>query len=232
MYRGLLPNILVSLGLAIILLGTSLPILEWQIGDIVADYPPTYEVHAQSSPWKTRLGDSLDRGIFVSVGKFFVSQNGRECSLKSVNFIVERSQKDEEIEHLILSIDKNIMLLIEWIPGGFILSVIYIWWFTLWNKRPVWKAIVLAFVFTIIAGIIYVEITQIFRLLLPRVVPLASAGTLDCYDGTLTFSAVLSKIHYETLAVLFIGIILEAGALVIILRNIIKAVFERKRASK
>ena len=52
-------------------------------------------------------------------------------------------------------------------------------------------------------------------------------GFLDCY-GTLTFAVALSKVHYETFVILLIGILLELGGIVVILRQIMKAITNRK----
>ncbi len=49
----------------------------------------------------------------------------------------------------------------------------------------------------------------------------------DCYSGTVTFNVALSKVHYEMPILLFAGILLELGALGIMVRQIIKAIIER-----
>ncbi len=50
------------------------------------------------------------------------------------------------------------------------------------------------------------------------------------YYGTITFTARLLKVHYEMLAVLFTGVCLELGAVAVILRQIIKAIMQRKES--
>jgi hypothetical protein len=45
------------------------------------------------------------------------------------------------------------------------------------------------------------------------------------------FNVGLSKVHYEMTIVLFLGICLGLAALVVILRQIIKAIIERKESS-
>jgi len=55
-------------------------------------------------------------------------------------------------------------------------------------------------------------------------------GSLWCLQGA--FNAELSKIHYETLLVLFAALLAEVGAIVVMLRQIIKAIMQRKESSK
>ena len=52
------------------------------------------------------------------------------------------------------------------------------------------------------------------------------------YSGTFTFSAKLSGVHFEMLAVLFTGVGLELGAVVVILNQIRKAIMQRKESAK
>lgn len=230
MHRGLLPTIFICLGYTIILLATLMPILEWQVSDVTSDLPSTFEVRTQPSPWQTRLGDSLDHGIYVSIGKFHVFQNGKECSLKDTKYVVKRSPKDEALERVMSNIDKNMLWLIIWILGEFILSIIYIWCFALWYRHPIWDAVGFSIVFTLIAVAVYNGVTQILRVLLPRVAPLVSAGILDCYNGTITFTATLSKIHYESMGVFLVGVLLEVGALGIMVNQVIRAIAKRNGA--
>jgi hypothetical protein len=109
-----------------------------------------------------------------------------------------------------------------------ILTVVYLWWSTIFYQR---RSMLDAIIFTVILGIFYVGLNQGVRPLLPRIVDFKYLGTtLDCYHGTITFSASLAEIHYETLIVFFAGILLELGALGIMVRQIIRAVVERKNA--
>jgi len=230
MQRALLPSSLASLGFIIILLALKMPLFEWQISEIVTDFPSAYEIHIQPSPWSARLGDSLNDSLYISLGNVYVTKDGISCSHENLNFLVRRSQSDETLERISLNLtEKNGRWLYVWGARIIILSGIYIWWFTIFYQR---RSIFLAFLFTIIAGVFYVWLTQIVRPLLPRVVPLEYLGGLDCYHGTVTFNARLLKIHYETLIVFVSGILLELGALGIILRQIMKAIIERKDSSK
>jgi hypothetical protein len=230
MLRSLLPSILASLGFVIISLAKSMTLFEWKISEIATDFPPTYQVHILPSPWTTRVGDSLDDDLYISFGRVYVSTEGASCRSEDLNFIIRRSQKDEALERVALNFtEQNSQWLYEWGARVIILSGIYIWWFTIFYER---RSIFLALLFSVIAGVFYVTLTQIVRPLLPRVVPLEYLGTLECYRGTVTFNAGLSKIHFETVLVFFAGILLELGAVGIMVRQIIKAVIERKESSK
>ncbi len=227
MHRSFLPFLLVSLGYAIALLATTMPLFEWQISEVVTDFPSTYEVHVHPSPWTARLGDSLDHGLYITFGQLYVSKDGENCRY-NMNIVVKRSWIERTLEQLSQSLDGFIAWLYEWNCIEIVLSVVYVWWFTIWYKRPVGEA----FVFTIIAGLFNFELTQILRELLPRVIPFASVGTLDCYHGIVTFAARLSKVHYETLFVFGAGILAQLGAFGMMLGQIIKATIERKESPK
>lgn len=220
MHRNLLPAILVSIGFAIAFLATALPLFEWQITGSSMDFPSTYSIQIQPSPWLARVGDSLDRGLFVSLGKVYVSKNGRDCRHEDVHIVVNRSQTDETLETVALNINKNISWLLDWNWIVIVLSILYIWWFTIWYKRPIWEAAV----FTIVIAVSYYEFTQIVRLVLPR---LGHLGTLECDPGTVTLSAKLSRVHYEMPIMFLVGILLELGALFAMARQMIKALVEK-----
>ena len=227
--RSLLPSILASLGFFIILLATSIPLFEWQTDEIVTDFPSDYEVHVVPSPWVTRLGDSLDDSNFISLGKVYVSRDGQSCNHEDLNFMVRRSENDEALEHISLNFtEKNSQWLYVWGARIIILSGIYIWWFTIWFER---RSFFLAMVFTMIAAVFYVGLTQVVRPLLPRVVPIEYLGSLDCYRGTVTFTARLVKVHYETIIMFLMGILLELGAVRMMLCQIIRTAVEIKQIS-
>src|SRR5512138_190378 len=98
--RSLLPIVLASLGSFAILLAISMPLFEWQINEIVTDFPEAYDVHVLPSPWTTRFGDSFNDNSFVSSGRIYVSKNGASCSSDDLNFVAKRSQKDEALEQV------------------------------------------------------------------------------------------------------------------------------------
>jgi len=95
MHRSFIPFLLASIGYSIVLLATSLPLFEWQINDVVADYPPVFEV--QLSPYRvtTRLGEDLD--VRLLRGKVYVSKDGNNCRYGDVNIVFKRSQSDEKL---------------------------------------------------------------------------------------------------------------------------------------
>lgn len=229
MFRSLLPSVLASLGSFLILLATSMPLFEWQTGEISTDFPPTYEVHVLSSPWVTRLGDSLDDSNFISLGKVYVSKDGQTCKHEDLNFMLGRSENDKTLERISLNFtEKNSQWLYVWGARIIILAWIYICWFTIWYRR---HSILLALVSLSIAVLLYVGLTQVVRPLLPRVVPVEYLGSLDCYRGTVTLIARLVKVHYETMFVFLGGIMLELAAIGMMLRQVIRAVTERKAQS-
>jgi hypothetical protein len=226
MYRSLYPFILASIGFTAFILVTSMPLFEWQISDIATDFPSTYEVVVSPSPWMARLGDSLNDGSYV-FGEVSISMDGKGCLKEDLTFIVRRSAQDKSFDQIWLNIYKNISWLSGWSWVEVILSSIYILWFLLWSKQG---RILHAIILTGIAVILFLNLTQILRLVAPFPFP-HYFGTVHCYHGTVTFNAELSKIHYETPIILLVGILLECGAVVIMLRQITKAIIERKKTS-
>jgi len=120
---------------------------------------------------------------------------------------------------------KNISWLAGWSLTEIILSVLYIWWFVIfYNRYSFWKAIGLT-----------VFVLFIFLNLIPRLTsplfPGFHPGEVDCYPGTITFIAALSKIHYETPIVMLVGVLLELGALGIMLHQVIRTIIERNKVA-
>lgn len=226
-FRSLLPFILASLGFAIILSTTNMPLFEWQISGIVTDFPSTYDVNIEPSPWTAHLGDSLDDGSYI-FSEVFVQKDGKTCSKEDLNFVVRRSQSDEALERVLNFNQKNTLWLFEWNMIDLILSGIYIWWFTIWYEH---RSVSFAVIFTMIAVFIFIFLTQIVREIAGPLNHIAYFGTMNC-AGTVSFNAVLSKVHYETLAVLFAGTLLELGALGVMVRQVMKAIVERRSGSK
>jgi hypothetical protein len=223
MHRSLLPLILASLGFFIIRFVINMPLLEWQVSEIAIDFPSTYEVEISPSPWRASLGETLDDGSYI-LQEIRVIGDESFCRKEHLKFVVRRSQNDEIVERVLNANLKNTSWLFAWGMIELILSGMYIWWFIIEYKH---RGVVDAVIFLGIAGLIYVFLILISRVLGPQ---LGYSGIVDCY-GTVTFNAKLSKIHYETLIVLFISILSELGALSIILRQIIKAGTERKQTS-
>lgn len=224
MRRRLLPSILLIVGYLAILLATIMPLFEWQITQLNTDFPSAYEVSAQPSPWTAKLGDALGHGKNASFGNVYVSRGALDCRYQDVNFNIKRSRIDETLELISTNIKVYVFWLFEWQWVAIGLSIIYIWWFTIWHQYPINEAIIL----TVIVAVCEHGLTQLTRNLLPRIMHL---GTLDCYHGTITFNAVISKVHHETLIVLFVGILLGLVAFGMMPRQIIKSFSERKKAS-
>jgi hypothetical protein len=141
MRRALLPSILISFGFMMVGLATTMPLFEWRISEMATDFPPTYEVHISIYPLTTKLGESLDEDSYI--GKVYVSKDGEICYYKYLNFVANLSQNAEALEQVSLQVnEKYIQWLEGWIAGEFLLSGIYIWWFTIWYKHHLWKAVV------------------------------------------------------------------------------------------
>ncbi len=118
----------------------------------------------------------------------------------------------------------------SWLIIGVILSIIYMWWFLLQDKQDKVSHTVMAIFFTAIAVGMCFLLSQVVRLAGPAIGWIPYYYEIwDCH-GTVTFNARLSKVHYETLIVLCIGIMLELGAFGTMLRQIIRDVVERKRS--
>lgn len=231
--RNLLPFLLASLGFTLITLVLNMPLFEWQVSEIVTDLPP--EVHINPA-WTTKLGDSVESGSYTaSDGSYIfhqvlVPKNENSCSPEQLTSVVRRSRSDERLERIALNVNQRIVL---WLTGltrtgqitiGVLLFLcgIYIWWFTIWYNRSTAEA----FTFTIVAVILLGFLINVWRILVPE------TGVFVCrpwLHGTVAFNARLSKVHYETLFVLFAGILLEVGALGVMLRQIIRTVVERKK---
>jgi hypothetical protein len=216
--RSFLPFLLASLGFAASLLVTEMPLFEWQISEIVTDLPSTSEDPILPSLWNAKFGQSLD-----DLGKMFISEDEISvCLSEDLKFVVTRSQRDETLERVSLNVYKNIFWLFEWGWIVFILSIIYMWWSILWYKQG---AGLHAVIFTVLAPFICFFLSQLVRLVGPGIPRYFSIA--ECH-GTITFNAVLSKIHYEMPIALFTVILLELGALGIMLHQIIRAVIESK----
>ena len=221
MRRSLVPFILVTFGFVINLWASVMPLFDWQISEIVQDFPPTYEVHVQPSPWMAMFGDSLDDKLYV-FRRVYVSENKRGCFSKDLDFVVKRSRNDQVLEQILLIInERSISWLLWWGWSEIVLAGIYIWWFTIFHEHSSFFDAVFA---TTLAGIGFGCVLLPFvQLLGPRIGVDVFASLNDCH-GTLLFSAKLAKVHYETLIALFVGTLAEAGAFGIMLRQVILAV--------
>ena len=153
-------------------------------------------------------------------------QWSHKCLPKLLNTDVSRSQFADRVEGISLSINES-FLLVNWI--GFVstlfLCTAYIWWFTIWYKRPIAEAVS----YTVIAVILFCLLIDVWRPLGAKVGPPFSCSD---YQGSMTFNARVSWLHLETLAVLLAGIIAELGAIGMMVRQIIKAINERRSSAR
>ena len=227
MQRSLLPLILASLGFLLLPSGMAMPLFEWQIREIVTDFPSTYNVDIPPSPWRASIGEALDDGSYI-LQESRVIGNGGFCRQEGLEFVVRRSQRDEIVERLLNANLKNSSYDSWFFPLGFcelLLCGWYIWWFIIMYKHG---SAFQAVIFMGIAGFIYVFLIAIWEVLGPH---LGYVGLADC-AGTITFNARLSKVHYETLLVFWAGVLLELGALGVMAHQIVKAVIQRKQSSR
>jgi hypothetical protein len=224
MHRSLLPLILASLGFLLIPFAVGLPLFEWQVSEIVTDFPSTYQVKISPSPWKATLGEALDDGSYI-LQEIRVIGEGAFCRKENLKFVVKRSQNDEIVERVFNANLKNTSWLFTWGIYELILSGMYILWFVVeYKHHSVSQAVIVIGV----AGFIYISLILVWRVLGPQI---GYVGISDCY-GTITFNARLLKVHYETLIVLFVCILAELGALGVMLRQIIRAVTQGKESAK
>lgn len=225
MYKSLIPFILSSLGFSMIVLGILvMPFFEWQITDFTTNFPSTYEIYHLPFPWRAKLGDSFDDNLY-SFSRISVSKDGRNCFKEDLNFVVNRSEIDKAVEHKWLNIKEDISWLVGWSVIEIALASFYILWFGLWyRKGSAVQTIVLLGV--ALCSFIYLVT---FLNSTGRFIPHQYLGLVNCDIGTVTFTARLSKLHYETLVVLAIGIFAEVGALWIVVRQIRMAALERKK---
>ena len=227
MLRSFTPFLLASLGFTLIALTIKMPLFDWQISEIVTDLPPEFHINPS---WTTKLGDSLESDSYV-LNQVVMLMNGNSCSPEQLTYVVRRSRSDERLEQIALNVNQRIAL---WLTGltftgqitiGVILFLcgIYFWWFTIWYNRPFSETIIS----TVVAVILLGFLINVWRVLVPDV------GVFVCRPGPhgkVTFNARLSKVHYETLLVLFTGISAEVGAMSIMLRQFMMTIIQGKES--
>jgi len=208
MKQTLLPSFLASLGYVMVLLAVSLPFFNWQVKETITDFPPSYEIQATAIPLTTRLGKPLGDGLFR--GKIIITNDGIPCRYQNVNITVRQVEYNKSSDRIqeIFS-EENIVKLEEVIGMVIVLSGIYIWWFAIWHRHSFWEGVGL----TILAISIFILLTQITRPFLWGTGDfLKQVGDIDCFRGSITFGVRLLKIHYGILILLIGGVILEIGA--------------------
>ena len=227
---SIVPFLLATFGSFMILLAGDMPLFEWKISRLVTDFPSTYEVRVDPSPWTAYFGDSLEDGLFI-FRNVWVKREGQACSVRDLSIDVQRI-KDYDTEGLLnLSMD-NLVRLRGWSMIIVLLSVLYIWWFTIWHERE--AGCFLALFFTGIAVVIYLNLSELtrsiaspFRLVFSR----SDLGRMAC-NGSVTFTAELVRIYYEAPIVLFVATLLGVGAIVVMLLQIRKAIIDRKASAQ
>ena len=233
-FQSLFPFILATLGCFLVLVGGDMPLFEWQIHKLIEDFAPTYKVYIAPSPWTAYLGDSLDdrRYMFHNIS---VVRSGMSCLGGDFDFTANRSAEDKAFERVFnmnMNVE-NLLWLLKWGFAEIGLTILYIWLFLIWNEgRRGW---VYALAQTAIAGFSFLFISVTTRMLAGpfRFSPgiAEDYGLLDCY-GKLTFAVALSKVHYETFVIVLIGILLELGGMVVILRQTMKAIVHKRESAQ
>lgn len=230
MIRTFLPFILALFGLPVILFSSSRPILEWQISEIVTDFPSSYKIHSFPSPWEARIGDSLEDKSYI-FRRIYVSENDKACSTSNLNMVVKRSRNDELLERLSLARplnDVSINWVIGWILIEIALSVAYILWFTFWHEhRTASNAIISAGFATMCFCYLFIPM---MKLMGPRI-SFGGIGIANCH-GTIMFSAKLLKVYYSIPILWFAGIFAELAAFAMMVYQVAKAVSKRRESSK
>ncbi len=215
--RSFIPFVLATLGFIMLSWADRMPLFKWQISEVVTDGSSTCDFKP-SSPWTTRWGESLDL-------------KGRPNYVENLNVVVSRSRTDKILDRVSLTLYNNTSWLFVWSLIEVILSIIYIWWFLLQDKQNRAPHLVMAILLTGMAGLICLLLagTHTVSLAGPAV-GWAYIGK-DCL-GTITFSARLLKMYYETPVILFAGILMEVGALGAMWQTNVRVVNQRKESSK
>jgi len=189
-----------------------MPLFEWQFSEIATDFSSACNGNLPSH-WTTRFGESLD-------------VSDKSSLLRNLNIVLIRLQNDETLDRISLGLYNNG----SWLFIGVILSIVYMWWFLLWNKQNRFSHAAMAVFLTVIAVGIWIFLSQVVRLAGPVIDGFPYYEIWDCH-GTITFSARLSKIRYETLIVLFVSIVAGLGSLGAMLYQIRKTAMKGNEAS-
>jgi len=184
-----------------------MPLLEWQISEIATD--SSHDDRFNLSSWTTKLGDSLVDVLCC----------GKSSNPEGLNPVVRRSWSEETVERVARNINRSVF---PWLWLLLFLSGIYVWWSAIHHKRPITEALIS----TVVAMIFLCVLLDVTRSFYAYVV------TSECLEDAVTFNAKLSKVHYETLLVLFVAILAEVGAVSIMLRQIRWAIIENKESAK
>ncbi len=244
MLRSIIPFVLVCLGFAAVGLAQDMPLFEWEVSKITADLPPNF--HVKPSPWTTRVGESILGDFTTWYGKpldhstsflwqvYTPMENGKDiCSPVGSTPVAKRSRNDETIEQVSMGFYQNVypwLRSISWLL--LFLSGIYVWWFAIWYKRPIFEAIVFTALIVVIFCFYFDNVLRPLAMRVMPALPCALFLPSHPYAGALTFNASLSKVHYEMLVVLLAGVCLELGAVGLMIRQTMKAIMHRKESAQ
>jgi hypothetical protein len=238
MFRSLIPFVLVCLGFTLVGLARDMPLFEWETSEIIADLPPDFQV--KPSPWTTRLGESVlgdssdDSSYFLWQIYTPMGNSTDVCSPVGSKPTVKRSRIDEAFERISLGVYQEVYPLLWGISWLLLLvSGLYVWGFATSYKRPIYEPII--FTTIIIIFFCFFFFDNVLRPLTGRVMPALPCGFFlpsHPYSGTITFTAKLSKIHYEMLMVLITGICFELGAIGVMVRQIRMAPMTEKESAQ
>ena len=209
MLRNFIPFVLASLGFAMILWADRSPLFNWQTSKIVADVSSACDFELPTY-LTTRLGESFE-----------------ERKTDGLKIVVIRSRTDDLLNRVSLVVDK----FVPWLSAGVILSISYLWQFPLQGRQNRVSHIVIAFVLTAAAVFICFFLSQVVRSAGPAVGWQLYHFGENC-QGTITFSAKLLKMYYETPALLFAGTMMEVGAIGIISRQIKRSIMAEKESTR
>ena len=179
-----------------------MPLFEWQFGEIIADYTSVCD-GTLPFQWTTRFGEDLEA-------------KNRPSVLENLNIVVKRSWSDETLDHVSLGIYKSSPLLFI----GVVLSIGYMWWFLLRDKQNRLLRVISAIFLTLLGVSLCFLLSQTLRLSGPAVGQIPYYHEIRHCDGSITFSARLSRIHFETLVVLMASALSEAGAFIVVLHQL------------
>jgi hypothetical protein len=209
MLRNFIPFVLASLGFAMILWADRSPLYKWQTSEIVAVVSSVCDFDLPTD-LTTRLGETFEAS-----------------ETEDLKIVVIRSQMDALLDRVSLVVDKTI----PWLSAGVFLSLGYLWQFPTQDRHNRVSQIVMAFVLSAVAVLIWFFLSQVVRSAGPAVGWRLYHFGENC-QGTITFSAKLLRIHYATPALLFAGFMLEVGAIGIISRQIKRSIIAEKESAR
>jgi hypothetical protein len=227
MHRSITPFMVAIFGYIMFLLVDGMPLFEWQVSGTVTDSQSNYMDHFSNPNWTVPFGRALDHS-----SSYFVTTSEGYCFAEKGNlkFVVRRSQTDETLDRISLSISNSIPWLTMWSWLEIILSTIYMWGFLVWHKQNTTLNIILSTGFVVCICIL---LGLVMRLIGGSLFGyyFNLSGPPDCH-GTVTLDARLLKVHYEALIVLLAGICSELGSFSMIFRQTKRAVAEREKSLK